>query len=421
MSKKNPITVSSWTLGDQCKFEDRVIAAKEAGYEGIGLRAETYVDALNEGLHDEDILAILDKHDMKVTEVEYIVQWCEEHRSYEQKYKEQMCFHMCELFGVGHINCGLMENYSVEYTAQKLKELCQRAGKYIIGVEPMPYSGIPNLQKGWEVVKASGCENAMLILDTWHWVRANQPYDILTPEIAKKVISIQINDAYERPYADSILRDESMHDRLAPGTGAKDTAGFVKMIKDAGVDPKVIGVEVISDEILGRGLKEAAAYTYENTEKVLKANIKPKRRNRIEYFDLHPEIPLDERNNYHIDNNNLGIGTPKQKFRRNVEAIKILKQCNEENRYATQEEQQILAEYVGWGGLADAFDPQNDGWSEEYKELKSLLTEKEYSEARQSTLTAFYTPPVVISSIYKALEKMGLEKGNILEPSCRSW
>ena len=126
MSKKNPITVSSWTLGDQCKFEDRVIAAKEAGYEGIGLRAETYVDALNEGLHDEDILAILDKHDMKVTEVEYIVQWCEEHRSYEQKYKEQMCFHMCELFGVGHINCGLMENYSVEYTAQKLKEVLEK-------------------------------------------------------------------------------------------------------------------------------------------------------------------------------------------------------------------------------------------------------------------------------------------------------
>ena len=76
---------------------------------------------------------------MKVTEVEYIVQWAEEHRSYEQKYKEQLCFHMCELFDVKQINCGLMENYSVEYTAQKLRELCQRAGKYIIGVEPMPY------------------------------------------------------------------------------------------------------------------------------------------------------------------------------------------------------------------------------------------------------------------------------------------
>ena len=88
MSKEFPITISSWTLGDQCKFEDRVIAAKNAGYEGIGLRAETYVDALNEGLFDKDILAILDKHGMKVTEVEYIVQWAEEHRSYEQKYQK---------------------------------------------------------------------------------------------------------------------------------------------------------------------------------------------------------------------------------------------------------------------------------------------------------------------------------------------
>ena len=271
MSKNHPITISSWTLGDQCKFEDRVKAAKEAGYEGIGLRAETYVDALNEGLHDEDILAILKKYDMKVTEVEYIVQWAEEHRSYEQKYKEQMCFHMCELFEVEHINCGLMENYSVEYTAQKLKELCQRAGKYIIGVEPMPYSGLPDLEKAYAVVKESGCENAMLILDTWHWVRANQPIDleVIKDIPADKIVSIQINDAYERPYAASILRDESMHDRLAPGTGAKDTAGFVKMIKEAGVSPKAVGVEVISDAILAKGLKEAAEYTYSNTKKVL--------------------------------------------------------------------------------------------------------------------------------------------------------
>lgn len=93
MSQKYPITISSWTLGDQCTFEERVAAAKAAGFEGIGLRAETYVDALNEGLFDADILAVLKKYDMKVTEVEYIVQWAEEHRSYEQKYKEQMCFH----------------------------------------------------------------------------------------------------------------------------------------------------------------------------------------------------------------------------------------------------------------------------------------------------------------------------------------
>ena len=90
---------------------------------------------------------------MKVTEVEYIVQWAGEHRSYEQKYKEQICFHMCGLFGMDSINCGLMENYSVEHTAQRLRELCYRAGKYTIGVEPMPYSGLPDVKKAWAVVQ----------------------------------------------------------------------------------------------------------------------------------------------------------------------------------------------------------------------------------------------------------------------------
>ena len=214
-------------------------------------------------------MAILAKYDMVVSEVEYIVQWAEENRSYEQKYKEQMCFHMCDLFQVGHINCGLMENYSVEYTGQKLKELCARAGHRIIGVEPMPYSGLPNFDKAFAVVKASGADNARIILDTWHWVRADQPYRTLTPEEAASVVSIQINDAYERPYAFSILRDESMHDRLAPGTGAKDTAGFLRMIKEAGIRPAVVGVEVISDEILSRGLDQAANHTFENTIRVL--------------------------------------------------------------------------------------------------------------------------------------------------------
>lgn len=271
MTKRPPITVSSWTLGDKCKFEERVKAAKEAGYEGIGLRAETYVDALNEGLFDSDILDILAKYDMKVTEVEYITLWAENNRSYEQKYKEQLCFHMCELFGVDHINIGLMENYSVEHTAQKLKELCQRAGKYVIGVEPMPYSGIPDIKKGWAVVEASGCDNAKLILDSWHWVRADQDTDVklLAGIPADKIVSIQINDVYERPYAKSILRDESMHDRLAPGTGINSTEGFVKMIKDKGINPAVIGVEVISDAILASGVSEAAKHTFDSTVRVL--------------------------------------------------------------------------------------------------------------------------------------------------------
>ena len=271
MSKQHPITVSSWTLGDQCSFEERVSAAKAAGFEGIGLRAETYVDALNEGLFDSDILAILDKYSMRVTEVEYIVQWAEAKRSYEEKYKEQMCFHMCELFGVNHINCGLMENYSVEWTAQKLKELCQRAGKYTIGVEPMPYSGLPGIRKAWEVVKGSGCDNAKLILDSWHWIRAGQSYDpaLMADIPAEKIVAIQLNDVQARAYATAILRDESMHDRALPGKGYGDTAGFVEMIKAKGVSPAVVGVEVINDAILATGVPSAAKANYDAVSELL--------------------------------------------------------------------------------------------------------------------------------------------------------
>lgn len=153
----------------------------------------------------------------------------------------------------------------------------------------------------------------------------------------------------------------------------------------------------------------------------LKPQVKRKRRNKIEYFDLHPEIPIAERNNFKIDNNDLGIGGKKEKYKNNIEAIKVLKLCEEQNRYATKEEQEILSKYVGWGGIPEAFDSRIDNWHNEYEELKSLLTEKEYKEAKKSTLTAFYTPPIVIRSIYRALENMGLERGNILEPSCRYW
>lgn len=228
---------------------------------------------MNEGLTDQDILAILDRYHVRCTEVEYIVQWCEEPRSYEQKYKEQTCFHMCHLFGVEHINTGLMESYSVEFTAEKLKALAHRAslaGQLIIALEPMPYSGMPDLKKTWAILQAAGAPNVMMLLDMWHWVRADQPFDLLTKEQAKRVISIQLDDAYKRPYAKSILRDESMHDRLAPGTGFEDrTERFIKMIKAAGVDPKVIGVEVISDQYMAKGIDWVAKYTYDHTVKTL--------------------------------------------------------------------------------------------------------------------------------------------------------
>ena len=178
---------------------------------------------------------------------------------------------MCELFGVDSINCGLMENYSVEYTAQKLRELCHRAGKYTIGVEPMPYSGLPDVKKAWAVVQAAGCDNAKLLLDSWHYIRANQPLDLSVLESipAEKIVSIQINDVQAHPYAKSILRDESMHDRMLPGTGYGNTAGFVKLIRNKGVRPAVVGVEVISDEILSRGVAQAAKDNYEAARAVL--------------------------------------------------------------------------------------------------------------------------------------------------------
>lgn len=128
---------------------------------------------------------------------------------------------------------------------------------------------------------------------------------------------------------------------------------------------------------------------------------------------IYPEIPMSERHNFRITDDNLGHGTPTQKYERNIEAIKTLKKLEDEHRLAVTEEQEILSQYVGWGGLADCFDERNS----HYTELKSLLTEDEYSAARESTLTAFYTPPVVIRSVYKALENMGLKQGNILDPA----
>lgn len=122
--------------------------------------------------------------------------------------------------------------------------------------------------------------------------------------------------------------------------------------------------------------------------------------------------------NYHIHDEHLGSGTPKERYRNNIAAIRLLFSLEKEKRNATSEEQEILAKYVGWGGLADVFDDSKSNWSNEYHELKNLLSEEEYSAARESTLTAFYTPPIVIESIYQVLENLGFHYGNILEPAC---
>ena len=141
-------------------------------------------------------------------------------------------------------------------------------------------------------------------------------------------------------------------------------------------------------------------------------------RAKAQTFDLHPDIPMADRHTFDLKAFELEEVGKKARFRRNVEAIRILKECEFDNRFATPEEQQVLAQYVGWGGIPEAFDENNTAWSDEFTELYGLLSPEEYQSARESTLTAFYTPPVVISAIYKAMEQMGFKEGNILEPSC---
>ena len=156
----------------------------------------------------------------------------------------------------------------------------------------------------------------------------------------------------------------------------------------------------------------------EQAKPQLTAEFQKAKPQRVQNTVVYPEIPLSERRNFQITNDELGYGTPKEKFKRNVEAVNLLHQLELEHRLATPEEQEILSQYVGWGGLADAFDETKENWSEEFKELYTTLSPDEYEQARASTLTAHFTPPVVIKAMYKALSNMGFTQGNILEPSC---
>ena len=190
--------------------------------------------------------------------------------------------------------------------------------------------------------------------------------------------------------------------------------------------------EVINKRQFEDGLRQNEQVTTQPDDTVKTVAIYPAEENRMPYdiviqtigsksptLDaVEPErSTLELAGNFHITDDDLGVGGPKQKFARNIEAIRTLFKLEEEHRGATAEEQQVLSQYVGWGGLADAFDPGKDNWAKEYAELKGLLSEDEYAAARSSTLNAHYTSPTVIRSIYDAVERMGFRSGNILEPS----
>ena len=190
--------------------------------------------------------------------------------------------------------------------------------------------------------------------------------------------------------------------------------------------------EVVNKQQFEEGLRQNEQVTTQPDDTVKTVAIYPAEENRMPYdiviqtigsksptLDaVEPErSTLELAGNFHITDDDLGVGGPKQKFARNIEAIRTLFKLEEEHRGATSEEQQVLSQYVGWGGLADVFDPGKDSWAKEYAELKGLLSEDEYAAARSSTLNAHYTSPTVIRGIYDAVERMGFRSGNILEPS----
>lgn len=233
-------------------------------------------------------------------------------------------------------------------------------------------------------------------------VLRDQMYPLFTEEVQREVFDRRIR---ENPANDHLKADKKISEE--PAEKNKEELDLPKETVQEGEFTRVIPEENPFEKKPEELLEDLApAWTQK----------KPV--GRVRGIDLHPEIPQESRNQYQIKDEHLGEGTAKEKFRANLMAIQLLKKCEEENRFATPEEQEILAGYVGWGGLSDAFDETKSSWSTEYLELKTVLTEEEYTAARQSTLTAFYTPPTIISAMYQALENMGLKSGNILEPSC---
>ena len=242
----------------------------------------------------------------------------------------------------------------------------------------------------------------------------------------------------EQDMMESPLPDYKVGDNVVVELPTRTIEGKVGYVgeTDVRIDTSAHGQswdnEVVNKQQFEEGLRQNEQVTTQPDDTVKTVAIYPAEENRMPYdiviqtigsksptLDaVEPErSTLELAGNFHITDDDLGVGGPKQKFARNIEAIRTLFKLEEEHRGATAEEQQVLSQYVGWGGLADAFDPGKDSWAKEYAELKGLLSEDEYAAARSSTLNAHYTSPTVIRSIYDAVERMGFHSGNILEPS----
>jgi sugar phosphate isomerase/epimerase len=252
-----PLVVSSYTLGTEVAFPERVRVAAEAGFAGIGLRAENYWDARNAGLDDAAMQEILDRHGVAVMEVEYVTGWAtDEDRDAAQREKEETVLHLARTFSVSHVNTAVFEKPPVDAMASAFAALCRRADELTMALEFLPYTGVPDLGTAWEVVRQAGEPNGALIVDAWHWTRSGATPDDLAPVSADRIVSIQLCDVIQRPM--SPMREESLHHRLPPGYGYGDVVGMLRALRAKGVQPRVVAVEVMSDDLLAKGLDVTA-------------------------------------------------------------------------------------------------------------------------------------------------------------------
>jgi sugar phosphate isomerase/epimerase len=253
-----PLVVSSYTLGTAVPFADRVRAAAAAGFDGIGLRAENYWDAERSGLDGAAMAELAAAAGVPVLEVEYITAWgTEADRDDDQRRKEQTVFSMARTFGVKHLNTGLIEKLPVDVIIEAFTALCDRAGDDLtIALEFMPYSGVPDLATAWQILRDADRPNSALIVDVWHWARAGMAVGDLAVVPADRIVAVQLCDVRETPMEP--MRTESLGHRLPPGAGYGDAIGLVRALRNHGVRPDIIAVEVISDELVGRGVESAA-------------------------------------------------------------------------------------------------------------------------------------------------------------------
>src|SRR3954449_241989 len=264
MVDTTPLVCSSYTLGTEVGFTDRVGAAATAGFNGIGLRAENYWDA---GLDDAEMLAIAGEQGVPILEVEYLTAWgTPGDRDDAQRRKEETVFHMARAFGVRHLNAGLLEKLPLDVMTEAFAALCERAGPDLtVALEFMPYSGVPDLSTAWRIVEP--VPHAALIIDNWHWARAGQQPADLHRIPAERIVSVQLCDVRAEPMEP--LRVESLGHRLPPGQGYGDTVGLVRALAAHGVIPAVMAVEVISEELVARGVDVAAQVNADAARAVL--------------------------------------------------------------------------------------------------------------------------------------------------------